>query len=223
MTTPRLAAVVFDFDGLLADTETPIYDATAAVFAELGHDLSVEDWAAVIGLAGDEWFVPLQDRLGVVLDWDDVDARQTARLAADPVIPDLQPGVVDLLDELDARGIPYGVASSSPRSWVGGHLDRLGVLDRFATLATVDRTGIGKPAPDLYLLACADLGVDPSAAVALEDAAPGIASARAAGLVVVAVPSAITRHTDLSAADHTVASIADVSVDDLDALLAARA
>lgn len=222
MTSPRLGAVVFDFDGLLVDTETPIYEATAAVFADLGHELAVLDWAAVIGLAGDEWFVPLRDRLGLTLDWAEVDARQTARLAAAPIEADLQVGVLDLLDELDARGIPFGVASSSPRSWVAGHLDRLGVLARFATLATFDRTGVGKPAPDVYLLACADLGVDPSDAVALEDAAPGIAAARAAGVLVVAVPSTITRHTDLSAADHAVASLADLGVDDLAALLAAR-
>jgi HAD superfamily hydrolase (TIGR01509 family) len=223
MTTPRLGAVVFDFDGLLVDTETPIYEATAAVFADLGHELAVEDWAAVIGRAGDEWFVPLRDRLGITLEWAEVDARQSARLAAAPIEVDLQPGVLDLVDELDARGIPFGVASSSPRTWVAGHLDRLGVLDRFATLATVDRTGVGKPAPDLYLLACADLGVAPETVVALEDAAPGIAAARAAGVFVVAVPSAITRHTDLSAADHTVAALADLGIDDLDALLASRA
>lgn len=206
------AAVVFDFDGLLCDSETPIFEAAASAFVDLGHTLTVEEWASVIGLGDGRWQSILADRLGLDIDWEDVEARQSARLAADPVLPDVAPGVVRLLVELETRGIPFGVASSSPRSWVAGHLERWGLVDRFRTLATIDRTGVGKPAPDVYLLACEELGVEPAEAVALEDSAPGIAAATAAGLRVVAVPSEITRHTDLSGADHTVTSLLDVDV-----------
>lgn len=207
----RPAAVVLDFDGLSADTERPIYDATAAAFAELGHELTIEDWASVIGLGGGRWQPALSARLDLEIDWEDLDARQSARLAADSVRPDPAPGLLDLLDDLDAHGVPFGVASSSSSSWVVGHLERFGVLDRYVTVATRDRVGgVGKPAPDVYLLACRELGVDPATAIAIEDSAPGIASARAAGMTVVAVPSEITRHTDLSAADHVVGSLLDL-------------
>jgi len=215
------AAVVFDFDGLLADTETPIYEAIRATLADLGHDLPVAVWASVIGLGGGDWFDPLCERLGAVLDRVEVEARQRARLIADPVRPDLVAEAVQLLDRLDAHGIPAAVASSSSLDWVGGHLDRLGVLDRFVTVATADRAGRGKPAPDVYLLACQELAAPPAGSVALEDAAPGIAAARAAGLRVVAVPSSFTRHTDLSAADGTVGALAEVTVELLSGLVGA--
>ena len=129
--------------------------------------------------------------------------------------------MVELLDACAAAGVPCGIASSSGIDWIGGFLDRLGLRDRFATVAGVDRTGVGKPAPDCYLLACADLSADPTRSVALEDSAPGLASATAAGLATVAVPSRITRHTDLSAATLTVASLAEVTLDQLAALVPA--
>ena len=96
--------------------------------------------------------------------------------------------MVDLLDGLEAAGVPAGSRRARHREWIDGHLGRLGLLDRFATVAGVDRTGVGKPAPDVYLLACADLGADPARSVAVEDSAHGIAAAKAAGLFCVAVP-----------------------------------
>lgn len=214
------AAVVFDFDGLIMDSETPIYRATAEGLATLGHELSVEAWATVVGHGEEDSFLALQRAIGASLDRDAFDAayRATDRSWRDrqPALP----GVEALLDALAEAAIPCGVASSSSVDWVGGHLERLGLLDRFATLATADRVGgRSKPAPDTYLLACADLGAEPSSTVALEDSAPGIAAALAAGLRVVAVPSHITVHTDLSAAHHTVDTLELVTLETLAALL----
>ena len=130
------------------------------------------------------------------------------------------PGVVDLLDALDEAGVPAGIASSSEVNWLERHLGRLGLLDRFAVLAGVDRVGgVGKPAPDSYLFACRELGADPSGRVALEDSAHGVAAARAAGMAVVAVPSRITRYTRLGDADLVVESITALTVDALDQLV----
>lgn len=218
MSVPLPDAVVFDFDGLILDTETPIYRASADALARLGHDLSVEAWATVVGHGDEDSFSALCRAVGSDLDRE---AFDTAYAAQDRSWRDTQPalpGVVELLDALDVAGVPCAIASSSPASWIEGHLDRLGLGDRFEAIASEDRVGgRAKPAPDTYLLACHDLGVDPARAVALEDSAPGIAAALAAGLTVVAVPSSITRHTDLSAAHATVPSLEHLTLAELGA------
>ena len=217
-----LQAVVFDFDGLIVDTEWPIYQSALAAFAELGHELPLEQWATIVGLAegAGGWYDTLCDRLGIAVersDFNRVYARQD-RSGRD-ALPAL-PGVVELLDELAAAGIPAAVASSSEVAWLERHLGRLGLLDRFAVLAGVDRVGgVGKPAPDVYRFACAELRARPASSVALEDSAHGVAAARAAGLAVVAVPSRITRFTSLTDADRVIDSLADITVDDLEALI----
>ena len=214
-------AVVFDFDGLLVDTEWSIYEMAASTFAEFDIELPVPVWATIVGLADEsDWWSRLCATNGWDIDRDEWWRRYRAidRSFRDR-LPAL-PGVTELLDQLEAADVPRGIASSSAREWIEGHLGRLGLLDRFATVAGVDRTGVGKPAPDVYLLACEDLGADPARSVAVEDSGHGIAAAKAAGLACVAVPSRITRHTDLSAADLTVASLADLRLADLGGLVA---
>ena len=175
-------------------------------------------WATIVGLAGEsDWWGQLCAANGWDIDrdewWRRYDSLDRSFRDHLPALP----GVVDLLDDLEAAGVARGIASSSSREWIDGHLERLGLRDRFATVAGVDRTGVGKPAPDVYLLACADLGADPARSVAVEDSGHGIAAAKAAGLFCVAVPSRITRHTDLSAADLIVASLAELRLTDLGA------
>jgi HAD superfamily hydrolase (TIGR01509 family) len=197
--------VVFDFDGLIVDSETPIFRASAAALAGLGHELTVEAWATVVGHGEEDSFRALQAAIGAEVDRA---AYELAYAAQDrswrDTVPAL-PGVADLLAALADAGIACGVASSSSAAWVEGHLERLGLRGRVGAVATADRVGgRSKPAPDTYLLACAELGARPARSVALEDSAPGIAAALAAGLTAVAVPSEITRHTDLGAAHHSV-------------------
>lgn len=216
-----LDAVVFDFDGLILDSETPIFRATAAALAGLGHELTVEGWAAVVGHGDADSFAALQVAVGAELDRAAFDAAYATQDRSWRETEPALPGVVALLHSLGAAGVPCGIASSSPAAWIEGHLDRLGLRSLFATIASEDRVGgRAKPAPDTYVLACSDLGADPSRSVALEDSAPGIAAARAAGLTVVAVPSEITRHTDLSAAHHTVPTLEHLDPALLGALVA---
>jgi HAD superfamily hydrolase (TIGR01509 family) len=223
MTVPKLGAVVFDFDGLIVDTEWSIYEMAAATFAGFGIELEVPVWATIVGLAdASDWWSVLCEAQGWRIDRDEWWRRYRAmdRSFRDG-LPAL-PGVAELLGALEEAGVPRGIASSSDREWIEGHLGRLGLLDRFDTIAGVDRTGgVGKPAPDVYLLACTDLGAEPSRAVAIEDSGHGLAAAKAAGMAAVAIPSRITRHTDLSAADLTVGSLAELAVADLEALVAA--
>lgn len=221
MSQPLPEAVVFDFDGLIFDSETPIFRASAAALALLGHDLTIERWATVVGHGDADGFTALQQAVGTEIDRY---AYDTAYAAQDRSWRDTQPplpGVVDLLEALHVAGVPCGVASSSPAGWIETHLVRLGLRNRFATIASEDRVGgRSKPAPDTYVLACEDLGAAPARSVALEDSSPGIAAALAAGLNVVAVPSEITRHTDLSAAHRTVASLEQLTLAELADLVA---
>jgi HAD superfamily hydrolase (TIGR01509 family) len=212
-----VGALVFDFDGLILDTETCTYETTAGIFAEHGVTLDLAWWHSTIGTADHpHWSEILADRVGRPVDRAALVARREARRLA--VLDRLPPcaGVVELLDDATAQGIPTAVASSSALEWVGGHLDRLELRSRFGAVVTRDDlVGAGartKPAPDLFLLAADRLGVEPPHCVAFEDSPNGVAAARAAGMVVVAVPGPMTAGLDLSAADLVLPSLADVDI-----------
>lgn len=224
---PRLDAVVFDFDGLVIDSEWVIFETAVAAFAAHGHVLTVEAWSTKVGTI-DENDPGHWDRLcaacGVSgFDRIDFDAAYEAQDRSNRDTLPALPGVVALVEELASCGVPLGIASSSSRGWLDRHVGRLGLEQHFATLVGADLVGgVGKPAPDVYLKACADLGADPRRAVALEDSAHGATAAKAAGMAVVAVPSRITRWNDFSHADLVVDSLVDLSFERLLAVVAAR-
>ena len=219
MTAPD--AVVFDFDGTIFDSETPIFVASAAALAEMGLALTIEGWATVVGHGEDDSYRALCQAVGEAFDRAEFDARYDAQDRSwRDTLPAL-PGVRELVQELVVAGVPLGIASSSPASWVEHHLDRLGLRPAFTVVATRDRVqGRSKPDPASYRYAVEHLGADPARTIAIEDSRPGITAALGAGLTVVAVPSEITIHTDLSGAHHTVASVADLDLAAFSALLA---
>jgi HAD superfamily hydrolase (TIGR01509 family) len=208
-------AVVFDFDGLVLDTETPLARGWADVFGSYGcPPLTPVEWGTAIGTATaiDPVAVLVERAAGAGLAVDAAAAERLGREAVRELIAAevARPGVEAWLDDADELGLATAIASSSPAAWVEGHLARLGLLHRFAALAC-HRPGVAaKPAPDLYLLACAELGVGGQEAVAVEDSPNGIAAARAAGLRCVAVPNELTRQLDLRGADLVVGSLAEV-------------
>jgi putative hydrolase of the HAD superfamily len=217
---PLPAAVVFDFDGTIFDSETPIYRAYAAALADMGHTLTIAGWATVVGHGEDDSYRAMCAAVGVEFDRQELEARyeQQDRSWRD-ALPAL-PGVERLLDELTVAGVPCGIASSSPDRWVEPHLVRLGLRDRFAVIATRDHVGgRSKPDPASYRFAVDQLGADPARSIAIEDSSPGVTAALAAGLIAVAVPSEITQHTDLSAAQLTVPSMEAITLATLTALL----
>lgn len=219
-----LDAVVFDFDGLILDTEWAIYESARVAFEQHGHVLTVEAWSTIIGTNGDTdttWWDTVCAAAGVSgFALADFEAAYEAQdRSSRDTLPAL-PGVVELVDALSLAGVALGVASSSSRAWLDRHLGRLGLVERFGTLVGADVVGgVGKPAPDVYLRACADLGADASRSVALEDSAHGATAAKAAGLRVVAVPSRITRFNDFAHADLVVDTLLDVDEAILTALL----
>ena len=183
------AAVVFDCDGLLVDTETLWTRAERELFRRHGRSFTLDDKKALLGtgwLAGGRVLERLLDRPG-----DAEELSQTLLTLVTEEVGhgvDALPGALELVEELHGR-MPIAVASNSPRGFVEAVLARGGFVDSFDAYVTGDQLENPKPAPDVYLEICERLAVQPSTAVALEDSPPGVASARAAGLFVIGVPS----------------------------------
>lgn len=218
--------MIFDFDGTLADTEWPIYERARAAAAGLGADLTPELWGThAVGVSSGESYWPaLAPLLGLDVDEATFDAATEAviDLPTSRDVAEITAGAAELVHALHERGVPVAVASGSSRGWVEHHLGRFGLRDRFDVLVGRDHPAVraGKPAPDLYLAAVAELGVDPAAVVAIEDTRRGTEAALAAGLgAVVAVPNRLTVHHDLTVASLVAETLAALDPDLLAGLL----
>ena len=210
-----IRALVFDFDGLILDTETPLIDAYGDVHAAhgkpfdrheflhlVGHvDFTFNPWRA-FGLGADEAALEMQRQ-----------ERNRARTLAQPVLP----GVVALLDAARTAGLRLAVASNSRHDHVEGHLRRLGLHAAFEFFACREDAPSPKPEPDLYKLVLAHFGLRGHEAIAFEDSSAGALAAKRAGLWIVAVPGASTTHHDFAHADLCVASLTDVTLEALTA------
>ena len=211
-----IEALVFDFDGLILDTELPIYRAWYELFERHGaQPLSIDEWAAEIGtVRGLDLPGLLVERATRPVDLDE--AAVWRRAHRDLLLAEQQarPGVEDWIAEAEAAGLGVAIASSSEADWVLPLLERIGLHTRFACVVNAGGALGAKPAPDTYLEACARLGVEPASALAIEDSPHGIAAAKAAGLRCVAVPHELTETLDLSAADLRLESLAECSLAD---------
>lgn len=205
-----VAAVVLDFDGLILDTETPIFEAWRTAFRRHGQELSLLDWQHALGTNGGfDPMARLVDLAGGALDREAVlRGVQEANRAACDAQP-LLPGVVPLLAEAEDLGLGRAVASSSSRAWVEGWLTRHGIRERVPVVCGRDDVARVKPAPDLFLLAAQRLGVPASSCLVFEDSPNGMRAARAAGMRCVAVPNALTRQLPLPDPDLVLASLAE--------------
>ncbi len=215
-----LRALVFDFDGLILDTEWSAFSTAAAVWEEHGLALDLAVWQQIVGTAEHpHWSEMLEADLGRSIDRDlVVDARQ-AQHHEEVEAMDLLPGVVDLIRAAELAGLRLAVASSSPGYWVEGHLERRGLAPSFHEVVTREHVDRTKPDPALYRTALERLGVAPTEAVALEDSHHGTVAARAAGLTCIAVPNRVTRGQDFSAATLVATSLEDVSIPTLQQLI----
>jgi HAD superfamily hydrolase (TIGR01509 family) len=204
-----IRALVFDFDGLILDTETSVYEAWRIVYEEHDQVLPKDRWLTRIGTDG-SGFDPLAElceRVGEALDAEKIRSRRMAFHRAHIAKLDQMPGVRACLEYARAKSINTAIASSSPNNWVSGHIERLGLAHFFDEVVTAEHVEAAKPAPDLYLRATELLGVDPGDAIALEDSPNGVESAKAAGLFCVAVPGPMTRTLSFHAADAILASL----------------
>jgi HAD superfamily hydrolase (TIGR01509 family) len=211
-----IRALVFDFDGLILDTEEPVYRSWLEVYQAHGEELPFERWIQIVGstTAGFHPQHHLEERLGRPLPKEVLDrrvGRRTEMILAQEALP----GVARHLEEAVAMGLKLGVASSSTNDWVRGHLARLGILESFDCIRCRDDVTNAKPEPDLYISVLECLGVRASEAIAIEDSPNGVLAAKRAGLRCVAIPNSITACLDLGQADLILGSLAELTLPEL--------
>jgi HAD superfamily hydrolase (TIGR01509 family) len=205
-------ALIFDFDGLMVETESPEYAAWQEVYQDHGQHLPLEVWAECVGRPSG-WFDPvayLETQVGRPLERDRLRARQRERFYEVVYSQPLLPGVADYLQDAAALGLRLAVASSSGRGWVTGHLERLGIDACWGCIRCREDVANGKPDPDLYLAAVEALGVAPGEAIAFEDSPNGVLAATRAGLHCVIVPNPLTAPLEFAAADLRLTSLAEM-------------
>lgn len=206
-------ALVFDFDGLIVDTEWVTYEVWRAFYREHDAELTIADWLRAVGHVGN--YDPrhhLEALIGKSLDWCVLDEKLngTIREAVASLSP--MPGVRELMIEARAEGWRVGVASNSDRGWVLGGLERLGLVALVDAVRTRDDVVRHKPYPDVYLAVLDAMDADARRSIAFEDSAPGAEAARAAGLHVIAIPNMLTKHQDIPHAHQLYDSIEQFSL-----------
>jgi HAD superfamily hydrolase (TIGR01509 family) len=210
-------ALVFDFDGLILDTEIPVLQSWQRVYEEHGVELPLDTWLETIGTADHDFdpFGHLQELVGRQLEREPLQADRIRHRDSILHAQDTLPGIREYLAEAHQLGMKLAVASSSRRLWVEGHLERLGIHQHWDAVKTADDVQRTKPDPELYRAAVDALGVQPSEAVAFEDSENGVRAAKAAGLWCVAVPAPLTADMDFTLADLRVGSLAELSLAEL--------
>lgn len=203
--------VIFDFDGLILDTETPDYESWQEVYAEFGVDLPLFEWADCIA-APAGFFDPvdfLERLLEESVDRTEIEARRRLRFLNLVSEQPLRSGIESLMADCADQGVSMAVASSATRDWVEGHLDRFDLRTRFDCIHCFESGLQGKPAPDLFHAVLRDLAIAPSEAIVLEDSPNGILAANCAGIYSVAVPNSVTRLLNLDHARLVIDSLED--------------
>ncbi|MFH1635154.1 MAG: HAD family hydrolase [Chloroflexota bacterium] len=210
-----IRGLIFDFDGLILETEGPVYQSWLELYQEFDADLPFDEWALIIGTSNIEHFDPfqrLEHHLGRSLDKDVLTPRRLQReidlVETQPILP----GVETSIAEAQRMGLKLGIASSSSRDWVAGNLTRLGLLAHFEVVHCSDDVARTKPDPALYLLALESLALRPEEAIVFEDSPNGVTAAKRAGIFCVAVPNPLTRQLPLDHADLRLDSLEDMSL-----------
>lgn len=214
-----IKALIFDFDGLILDTETPEVLVWQSIYKEHGFELPVEEWEKTVGGYGISSFDPAKN-LSLLTQGrlDPVSLKARYRLEADAIIHanPIMPGIMDMIGSAKENGLKVAIGSSSPHSWVDTHAQRLDIYHHFDHIICQDDVAPGrtKPHPDIYLKALETLQVDKTEAVVFEDSPNGVLASKRAGVFVVAVPNPLTAKMNVQG-DLTVSSLADLSLHDL--------
>jgi HAD superfamily hydrolase (TIGR01509 family) len=208
-----IEAVLFDFDGVLVDTEWAIYDAWHRTFQANGHPLPLEVYTQCIGSDFNTWSpkTHLEDLTGQAFDWHDLDSRRQEEIVRDLAGEGPMPGVVKFLETLENVGIRTAVVSSSSHQWVDGWLEKIGLTGKFEHVVCRGDAPRIKPAPDLYLEAVKRLGLKADECLVIEDSLNGIKAARAAKIEVWAVPNRVTACLDFSLAAKVFPSLEEIA------------
>jgi HAD superfamily hydrolase (TIGR01509 family) len=211
-----IQALIFDFDGLILDTETVEFEVMDELYREHGHQLRRERWVLNLGTHGQiDLYADLAELAGQPLDLASLRERQRALYLARCDALDLRPGLADLLEAARERGLRLAVASSSGGNWVERWLERHAIRSYFGCVRTSDHVRHVKPAPDLFLSAAECLGVAPEHCVVFEDSPNGMRAAAAAGMRCVAVPIALMAGYELPPVTLQLQLLSDMTLDEL--------
>ena len=214
-----IQAIIFDLDGLMVDSEPLAKQAWSTLLADFGHTLDLETTHALLGLRLMDSSRLIKERFDLPLSVEQIaDRRADIFLTSLPGNLKPMPGLIELLNAVDSRGLARAVATSSPGFYAPVALREVGVADGFVAIITGDMVDRGKPNPDIYLQAANALAVCPTECLALEDSPNGVKAAKAAGMRCVAVPNGLSARLDMSEADEVLPSLAAVAAN-LDELL----
>ncbi len=207
-----IRALIFDFDGLILETEGPSYQSWIQVYRSFGLSLPFSTWSTIIGTTQGPFdpLTELKRQVSGDINWAAVELQrqldEQALIDAQPVMP----GVVQYLQDARLLGLKIGMASSSSCKWVLGNLARLGLECFFDCIRAADDVRWVKPNPELYTAVLDGLGVQAGEAIALEDSPYGIQAAKQAGVYCVAVPNLLTSRLDLSQSDLQLSTLAEM-------------
>jgi HAD superfamily hydrolase (TIGR01509 family) len=213
-----IKALIFDFDGLILDTESPQVDAWQEIYAEQGQVFPLQRWISEVIGSIDENFDPaayLSELTGQSFASAGLRERVRAYCLEKQALMGALPGVETYLREGKRLGLKLAIASSSPRSWVEGYLHQLGIYESFQAVICRENGLRVKPAPDIFLKALSVLDVRPEEALVFEDSPNGILAANRAGIRAVAVPNAITAHGEMGRPDLVLRSLAELKLEEL--------
>lgn len=212
-----MKAIIFDFDGVILDTETPWFESYREVFREEGAELPLAEWAKGIGLSFEHpaVFTWLAEQTGQPVDEEALRRRAFIRYKARTETLAILPGVEACLADAKRLGLKIGLASSSDRAWVEGFLDKYNLRHHFAAISTMEDVERVKPAPDLYVRTLDLLGVAGGEAVAIEDSLNGLNAALAAGMSCIVVPNAVTGELPFAGESLRLNSLADAPLAEL--------
>lgn len=215
-TTKRVRALIFDFDGLIVDSESPGFQAWSELYATHGCSLPFDKYSACIGtIDGFDLHAYLEEQSGRSFDRAELENACNARWLELMQTQPLLPGIASCVSSARARGLKLAIASSSTHAWVTRNLRKFGLLDEFDAVCTRDYVDAVKPDPALYLLALKRLAVPADEAIAFEDSPNGILAAKRAGVFCVAIPNPLTKNLSLDLADRRVNSLAEFELDDV--------
>ena len=221
-----ICAFLFDFDGLILDTEFASRAGWELLYREHGHELPADLWATLVGTTHAPWDprVHLEELVGEQLEWEALNERRYAHEIELIEAEELRPGIEEYLAAARRHRLKRAIVSSSTRRWVDMHLERLEEAVGWDAICTADGDPArAKPAPTLYLEALDALEVAAAEAVAFEDSPNGVLAAKEAGVFCVAVPNEVTRELGLeeAGADLVLDSLADLPPETLFSRLAA--
>ncbi len=209
-------ALIFDFDGLIVDTESISVNLFETAFAKAGLTFDVDRYVKLVGLATGGDYDPWTIYAHHTGKYSPAEVHNLYRVKVDEAVRQAKPleGVLELIDEAKSNGLLLAVGTSSPKSWVYPKLEHFGILDKFDTIVTSDDVAEGKPSPDIFLKVLERLQVEPQNALVLEDSTNGTIAANRAGVRVVVVPNAITSREDHNRADFILPSLKHLQLED---------